>query len=222
MTDKWRSDWVKKKGDVAAQLASRQCGGSYGDAAVILCSCLSALAAEVWPGTRIDQNRFVELLEKYTPPQLGSARVSIPLLVYDLRRHHMPEATQIESMFLQQFNAGQILTGDQVDKNETDIRAAGHNISLKFIRRSSYANLLYREVRCSYTHEGKIGQAAESSPQTESATHVSYFNWSIPPHRRIHFPVDWMWALTKGAADAVDRVSPIPPLQHPQKWWLEG
>ena len=49
MADMWRSDWVKKKGDVAAQLASHQCGGAYGDAAVILCSCLSALAAEVWP-----------------------------------------------------------------------------------------------------------------------------------------------------------------------------
>lgn len=226
MTAMWRTDWVRKKAKVAAQLASGQCGGSYGDAAVILCSCLSALAAEVWPGDHIDHVRFVELLEKYAPPRLRSARVSIPLLVDDLRSQQgsrrTAEADQIEWKFLQQFCSGRILIGDEVDKNGDEIRAACPGINLECIRRSSYANLLYRQVRCAYAHEGRIGPAAESSPQTVLTSHVSYFNSMIQPHRRIYFPVEWMSALAEGAAQAVDKMAPIPPVQPPKTWWLEG
>lgn len=125
----WRTDWVKKKVRVAAQLANGDCGGLYGDAALILCSCLSALAAEVWPGKGMDRNRFVELLEKYCKPSFGSTRLSIPLLVGDLRRFNRPEATLIDSKFLQQFNPRQVLRGEEVDRNENEIRAACGSLS---------------------------------------------------------------------------------------------
>jgi hypothetical protein len=223
MTDMWRTDWVKKKEKVAAQLANGQCGGSYGDAALILCSCLSALAAEVWPGHHIDRNRFVELLEKRAPPQLGSARVSIPLLVDDLRsQQRAAEASKIESKFLRQFSAGQILRGDEVDEDEHAILAECGSITRKYMRGFSYANLLYREVRSAYTHEGKTGDAAKSWPQTGLATHVSYVNCGIPSHRLIHFHFEWIAALTEGAAKAVDRMTPLPPFQPPTRWWPEG
>ena len=63
MSETWRTDWVTKKRDTALRLANGECGGSYGEAMLILCTILSALAAEVWPGTQIDKRRFVELLK---------------------------------------------------------------------------------------------------------------------------------------------------------------
>ena len=222
----WRSDWVRKRATVAAQLDTGGCGGSYGDAALILCSCVSAVAADVWPGDHIDRNRFVELLAQYAPPRLNAVRVSIPLLVDDLRRQRRTaEASQLESQFLERFPAGTILIGDEVDKNETEIQAACGSISSKCLRRFSYADLLYREVRSSYTHEGKTGHVAESWRMTASATNVSYVEWTIPPLRRIHFPIEWMSELAKGAAEAVDQMIPSissPQIERPRKWWLEG
>jgi hypothetical protein len=219
----WRTDWVRKRGSVATQLANGHCGGSYGDAALILCSCLSALAADAWPGDRIDRKRFVELLEKCAPPKLGSTRVSIPLLVDDLsRQQRSTEASRLETTFLQQFSTGRILLGDDVDKNENEIQAICGSISPKSLRTFSYANLLYREVRSPYTHEGKTGPASESWPMTGLPTHISYVNWSVPPYRRIHFHIEWISELVEGAAKAVDQMTPSPPLQPPQEWWLDG
>jgi hypothetical protein len=153
-------------------------------------------------------------------------RVSIPLLVDYLRsQQRTAEASELESKFLERFPTGTILIGEDVDKNESEIQAACGNLSLKCLRRSSYADLLYREVRSSYTHEGKTGHVAESWSMTALATHVSYVNWSIPPLRRIHFPIEWMSELAKGAAEAVDQMIPSissPQIERPRKWWLEG
>jgi hypothetical protein len=226
MAEMWRTEWVGKRAKVAIQLASGDCGGTYGDAALILCSCLSAVAADVWPGDRVDRNRFVELLERYAPSQLAATRVSVPLLVEDLRRQQKDaEASQLESKFLQQFSTETILIGNEVDKDENEIQAACGSVSSKCLRMFSYADLLYREVRSSYTHEGKTGHVAESWSMTALATHVSYVNWSIPPRRRIHFPIEWIAELARGAAEAVDQMMPVipsTPFQPPAKWWLEG
>ena len=223
MTAMWRTDWVRKKQKVAVQLAKGQCDGSYGDAALILCSCLSALAAEVWPGDHIDRKRFVELLAKFSLPQLLCTRMSIPLLVDALRsQQRVKEASQIEGKFMGQFPAGQILTGDDIDHNENEIRTACGSISGKDMREFSYANLLYKEIRSAYTHEGRTGDAAESWPQTGTPAYVSYVNSLVPPCRRIHFHIEWISALVEDAAEAVDRLTPIPPRQRPETWWLEG
>ncbi len=55
----WRTEWIQKKNEIALDLAAGQCGGSYGEAVIILCAALSALAADVWPGRGIDRVRFV-------------------------------------------------------------------------------------------------------------------------------------------------------------------
>ena len=214
VVDMWRTDWVRQRANVAAELARGHCGGSYGDAALILCSCISALAAEVWPGESIDRKRFVELLIQYTPAQLAATRVSVPLLVSDLRSLHMPEATQIESDFLAQFNVGQVLTGDEVDRSEDEIRAACNaGLSYRYLRGLSYASLLYREVRCGYTHEGRPGPTAQSWAMTGHPTAcISYVN-TIGHSRSIHFHIDWIANLALTAAEAVDQLTP--PLPHP-------
>ena len=222
MPETWRIDWIRIKSEFAARLAEGCCGGSYGDAALILCSCLSALAADVWPGERIDRKRFVELLTRYTPPRLVATRISLLLLVQHLRDLHMPEAAQIDSAFLQHFPAGEVLIGDQVDKDESDILPACRSISISQIRKSSYADILYREVRSAYMHEGKPGDAAQGWAQTGHPTAgVSYVN-TIGQPRRIHFHIGWISELAQSAAEAVNQMAAPPPLAHPSIWWVDG
>jgi len=219
----WRTDWVRKKQQIAEQLASGQCGGSYGEAVLILCSALSALAAEVWPGDRIDRKRFVELLKDHAPPLLAATRVSIPLLLKHLRRAGRAETSEIESAFLN-FPSGQILIGDQVDKTESEIHlvAACSSIGSSEMRECSYANLLYREVRSAYVHGYRPGTGSESWTLTDSAAPVSYVNRIDDPDRRIHFSINWISKLAIGAAQAVDQVAAMLPLPQPARWWLDG
>lgn len=218
-----RIDWVTKKKEIALNLANGECGGSYAEAMLILCSALSALAAEVWPGKRIDQKRFVELLKEYSPPDLNATDISIPILVWHLKKAGMSaETKQIKEAFLS-FPYTQVLTGNDVDRAENEILLVCNTISIKDIRDCSYANLLYREVRSSYTHEYQVGDRADPWQMTrKSEVNVSYVNWVDDPDRHIHFHVGWVAELAVSTAQKLDKImSPITRNQ-PAKWWIEG
>ena len=79
--DTWRTEWFRKKQKIAQSLNNGDCGGSYGEAVIILCATLNALAAEVWPGKKIDRVRFVQLLKEFAPPKLNATQISIPIFV---------------------------------------------------------------------------------------------------------------------------------------------
>jgi len=153
----WRTEWFHKKNELALSLAAGQCGGSYGEAAIILCTALTALAAEVWPGERIDRFRFVQLLKEFAPSHLNTTWISIPLLVGYLRTNgRNAESEVIRRTFLKDPQIV-IITGEDVDKPETEILAVCPKLSLKELREHGYANLLYKEVRSGYAHEYRPG-----------------------------------------------------------------
>ena len=194
-----------------------------GRAYLILCSALSALAAEVWAGERIDLKRFVELLKEYAPPDLGTTRISIPLLIGYLRTMGKTvEMKQIEKVFLDCCGS-LVLTGDDVDKTENEILGVCKTISPADMRACSYANFLYREVRSGYAHEYKPGKRADSRPMTQRLeSRISYGNWADDPDRHIHFHINWLAKLSIATAEEIDRVAGTIPRSVPMKWWIEG
>lgn len=221
--DTWRTEWVTKKKEIALRLANGDCGGSYGEAMLILCSAISALAAEVWPGKRIDQKRFVEILKDFAPPNLSATQISIPILAWHLRTTGVTNEEKLIRQTFLNICASQVLTGAELDKNENDVLAACKTISVKDIRECSYANLLYREVRSGYAHEYRPGQRADSWPMTQkSSAHVSYVNWANDPDRHIHFHVSWVAEVALTTAQAIDKVTHSIPRIAPKKWWIEG
>src|SRR5262245_13085696 len=113
--DTWRTEFVQKKAALARRLAAGQCGGSYGEAAMILCATVSALAAEVWRDDGIDRVRFTQVLVDFAPEDLHPTRVSIPLLLGHLRaKKRDTERDVIQKTFLPDDTPGQILIGDDV------------------------------------------------------------------------------------------------------------
>ena len=144
--------WTQEKTEIARKLDAGQCGGSYSEAVIILCAVLSTLATEVWRGRGIDRVRFVELLISFSPPHLAATRISIPLLVGYLRANRrIDESEAIRGVFLN-YDSSRILTGDDVDKPETEILSVCQELSLKELREHSYANLLYGKIRSAYAH----------------------------------------------------------------------
>jgi hypothetical protein len=219
----WRTEWIQKKNEIALNLADGQCGGSYGEAAIILCAALSALAADVWPGRGIDRVRFSQLLKDFAPNYLNVTRVSIPLLTGYLRTNgRNVESDAIQKVFLA-YDPSRILTGDDVDKSETELLAVCPTLSLQELREHSYANLLYGEIRSGYAHEYRPGQRADSWPMTQrkDAT-ISYLNWVDDPDRHIHFHVRWISDLALAVGQAVDAAASSLPRNAPQQWWVHG
>lgn len=222
--DMWRTEWIEKKRQIAISLNAGDCGGTYGEAVIILCATLSALAADVWKGKRIDRVRFVELIADISPVSLEWKKISIPLLVDYLRNEGRDaERKCIENSFLN-YGLTDVLIGDNIDRSETEILTVCNTLSSKERRKHSYANLLYKEIRSGYAHEYRPGLSAESWPQTGKMARVSYVNWidDSKPQRRIHFHVDWVANLAVETAKVVDSVAASLPCKQPSGWWIDG
>lgn len=221
--NKWRSEWTAKKCELALRLSRGEIGGSYGEAVLILCAALSALAADVWPGANIDRRRFVHLLKRFAPRNLSATLISVPLLYASLRKTRKTATRRRLRQTYLNFGHSQVVTGDDVDKTELEIKSVCPRLSTKEIRACSYASLLYRELRSAYVHEYRPGKKADSWPITgRTDAQVSYVNWSNDPDRHIHFHVGWLSDLVKEIARAIDRLPSRLPARKPKRWWVDG
>ena len=220
---KWRSEWAGKKCELALKLDRGESGGSYGEAVLILCAALSALAAEVWPGTGIDRKRFVHLLKRFPPPKLFSTLVSVPILAASLRKKRKKGALRRLLQAYLNFGHSRVVTGHDVDKTETEIMSVCPTLKRREIRDCSYASLLYRELRSAYVHEYRPGKKADSWAMTgRDDAQVSYVNWVNDPDRHIHFHVAWLSELVNETAKAIDQLSSRLPARKPKRWWIDG
>jgi hypothetical protein len=224
--DTWRTEWVTEKCAIARALARGQAGGGYGEAAIIVSAALSALAAEVWPGRRIDRARFVELLVRFAP-ESDTARISVPLLIQEL--NSVPEPALAGALWKAFLPAspGRVITSS-IDKLDDEILGVCPQLKTERTRKFSYACLLYEEVRSSYAHEYKAGANAESWPMScatdESA---SYVNRLVGPglsetKRLIHFHIEWLTRVALTIAGNVDARRGAVPLPTPTHWWIDG
>lgn len=224
--DAWRTEWANIKKDIAQKLNSGECGGSYGDAALILCSVLSGLAAEVWPGDGKDRKRFVELLKEFAPYDCEATKISIPLLIGSLSNAGRADEVTVIQREFPKSHQGNVLIGED-DKIEGEILRVCPTLSLKELRKCSYANLLYKEVRSPYVHEYRPGKRADSWPIRKPGVKVSYVgqidvnNADREPEQHIYFTVEWISGLATSIAWAVDRVGSLP-LPDPSQWWVDG
>ena len=202
-----RVDWVKGKSALARRLTTGQCGGGYADAVIILASAVSAMAADRWPGAGIDRKRFVQLLSEHCNPRLHARRISVPLLLGSCRdTGKAAEEAMLRSRFMD-FLPSQIVTGSLVDQDETAISACCPALSRSELRRFSYANLFYTEVRSALVHEYRFGSRADPVAMAENVApdEVSYGNWWGEADRHIHFPIDWLCGVAETSVDSQNR-----------------
>jgi hypothetical protein len=224
---KWHRAWVRQKCDIAGRLARGEAGAGYAEAVILLCAAVSALSAEVWPGTGKDRARFVELLVRFGSFRDLCMTVSVPLLVHDLQAlARDSEATALRRAASLPDSA-RVLTGPEVDRVEADVLAVCPSLDVSYVRKFSYAALLYQEVRSSYAHEYRPGASANSIPMTMATGQAaSYVNQLREPtltriDRTIHFHVPWLIDLADDLATAVDSAASLP-LPEPSLWWIKG
>jgi hypothetical protein len=203
---------------VASALADGNCGGSIKDAVLILSSAISAVASEIWPGEGIDRKRISEVLVKYAKNSPHPTTISIPLLYQGLDLNSAVKPI-LKDQFLK-YPDGRILVDIDVDKNETDIISLLSGPTSNIIRRFSYANLFYTELRSGIVHEYQTTQRAYLEPVTKRSAAISYANDNSSRRIVFHFP--WLVETLKSVAENVDPIFESLPLPQPTKWWIEG
>ncbi len=219
----WRQDWTQMKADIALKLNEGECGGSYGEAILILCTAISALSSDLWPGEGKDRARFVEAMVRFLPGIQEPGLISVPLLVRSYDEGGDSSTADALGKKFMNYPFARVLTGDDVDRDDDDILAHFPELELSFLREHSYACLLYKEIRSSYAHEYRPSRKADSWSMTSTRGNaVSYTNMMEDPHRHIHFHIDWVASVAVELGLAVDNISESLPHSEPDLWWLHG
>ena len=220
---------MRHKAAVAGRLANGECGGWYGDAVLILSSAISALSADLFPGLGIDRKRFVQLWARYADTALTPLQVSVPLLAQDLHesgdRANLAGLQKLRPDAISLFPAmvdTKVLDGSRSDASEAEVQLACPNLTVAGIRKFSYPNVFYSEIRSGFVHEGDTTNRGSSHPGGSRKTDISYMNVLQKPFRRIHFSIEWLSNVAESiAANAFEDVyKPRAPL--PKTWWLQG
>ncbi len=222
MSNSWLKEWSDKKVELALRLNAGECGGSYAEAVIILCSVLSGIAADVWPGRNQDRKRFVELLIKYTAASFDCQKVSVPLLVGAIRNcGYIPLSNQIKSD-LMPFGETRVITSSDVDKTIDELRVAYPEIDTATLKKNSYSCVLYEEIRSGYVHEYKPGERSDSWAMTRQDSSISYINRIDKPDRLIYFNVSWLVSLVREVVDTLSKTDPLPTFNAYSLWWLDS
>ena len=228
--------WAEERGSLAQSLGRGALGGSYADGAIILCAAIGAMASLLWkPSSGTDAKRFVEIVTRFRTGSPDTTRVSAPLLAADFPQLRDGLGVSEKSLYLR----------GHMDKTEADMRTmcAAANIpdGEKAVRRYSYANLLYKQVRCSFIHEYQPGKSATEGDGLRGIAgvednEISYVNMleeddSVPVTKRlIHFPLKWISAVVLAVAAGIDDERSKQDkttlknlgLPIPDAWWIDG
>lgn len=221
--------YVQRSLAVARALNAGGCGGSYYEACLLAAALSSSLSAIAWPKQK-DKVRFVEGWATLADASLGATKISLPSLLRELTKtRRRDDAARIRTLRPDLLGPGQecrIVTGDEVDADEPEVRAACPNLGPEEVRKHAYAFQFYVHFRCGLVHEYGLGDEAASRPMSRfSFDRVSYSNEMIGPGRftrHIHFPFEWLAAVVGSVAEQLDRPGERVPRAVPKEWWLYG
>ena len=223
-------EYIERKVDLSRRLGRGELGGEYSDAVLLLGARISGMAAERWPGRRLDQRRMVEAMVRLGDPRLHTSWISTPLLIERLLEQGRREEV---ARLIAQLPSGhgsaldtRVLQGSEVDVGDNVITVLELGLSQREVRAWSYASLFYVEFRSALVHEARLGDSADDVPHSSAATaDVSYTNVleGRPPRarRKLHFSVEWVAQLTLSIARRV-AAEDFPELPRPEVWWLDG
>lgn len=187
---------------------------SYADVSLILCSVLSACAAQRWPGEKIDQRRFVELLVQHSPDEFHTSWVCVPALI------NKSLVSEEETPYGPPGQSTRIFRGEEIDVPLSDAATRYPGLGHQDLKRCTYAVLIYEWLRCGYAHEYCPHENITQVQASCRNARVSYIGRGIRGggiRRMISFHLDYLIRLTKYHADNV----PDQPTPRPLTWWFD-
>jgi hypothetical protein len=178
---------------------------TYGDIMLITCAILSACAARRWPKQekKTDKEKFTGLLIEHSPPEFRTSWVSVPSLLYD------GLISERETPWGAIGKGCRIFCDDEIDLSLEEAIAKYPQIAPQTIREYSYASLIYKRLRCAYSHEYRPHASVNEMQASRKEARISYIGRCSTNgiERRVSFHLDYLIKL------AEYHVSVLPPRQ---------
>lgn len=140
----------------------------YADLILIITAVLSACASRRWKGKRNDKARFIELLINHSPEDFHTSWVSVPALLNDglIRKDQTPYGKPGHDL--------EVFRDDEIDKSIQEARTLYAEVPYKKLKEFCYASLIYKWLRCGYSHEYWAHKNVTHVPATTRDARVSY------------------------------------------------
>jgi hypothetical protein len=167
------------------------------DLVLIICAVLSACAAHRWPRRRrsSDKERFIRLLIECSPPEFRTTWVSVPALLND------GLIAESDTPYGNPGHGTRICCDDEIDLSREDAIARYPQVAVKTLKEYSYASLIYRWLRCPYSHEYRAHANVTKVQASRKPARVSYIgriSLTTPEIRRmVSFHLDYLIKLAE-------------------------
>ena len=200
--------------DLVQQLRTSQIVVTPQDLHLILTAVISACAACRWPGEGFDRKRFVESLIQFSSPSLHLDFISIGALL------ELGLISESQTPWRDFGQRDRIFTGAEIDCALAEMSVRYPNLAVRDLKKASYANLIYRWLRCGYAHNYWAAGNTTHVPPSQQPAQISYIGRIQPDGKLIRiasFHFDYLLAV------AQEQVSNLGdnPLQKPNNWWIE-
>lgn len=174
-------DWYSSKVQTADEIVNNHGSTAEPDAEILLCCANSGLAALMWPGDGIDRFRFTQFLIEFAPPEADIQKISVPVLIGKLEGNgDSDSATTLRQRFYPQSDL-EIVDGDRIDQPESVVQSIFPHIAAKNLRESSYAGIIYIDLRCGLVHEYRVSSYLSFFPMSSRTDMPSYVNMLVEP-----------------------------------------
>lgn len=228
MNTTYYRQWLQSKLELARFLIDSKGEEAEADAQILLCCAMSAFAATLWPGDRIDRRRFIQLLIEFSLPAANMDFISTPVLANQLYdKNDVSSAAILRRKFFDVHPTQELKTKD-VDRPEAEVAALLPTTESKTIRGASYATIVYTDLRCALIHEYSLSPNMTSFNLFGFSDAPSYVNMKLingQQRRLLHFPYNYIADVLTSTAEALfaywETVSAWDKAQ-PAKWWADG
>jgi hypothetical protein len=202
--------------------------GFEADAEIILCCALGALATKLWPGLRIDRQRFTQLLIDFSPTQFNLKLISTPVLAWQLRDQGDTSTSINLATHFFPGHPTEDLQPALVDQEDTVVFAAFPHLDRKSIRRASYASVIYSDLRSGLVHEYDFSGPITSMALSDKISRPSYLNITYEDgqtRRLLHLPFEFILTVLSAVAESLlsywENASEYEK-SRPPSWWVDG
>lgn len=184
------------------------------DLELILTSVISACASWRWPGEGFDRKRFVQSLIEFCPQSLHMDFVSTGALL------ELGKIEECDTDWGEPGEETRIFCGEEIDCSLSHMSNRYSHVPLVDLKKATYANLIYRWLRCGYAHRYLSTGNTTHVPPSRLPAQISYIGRIMPDGRIIRiscFHFDYLMEVAQAQVSSLaDR-----PLEKPQRWWLD-
>jgi hypothetical protein len=281
MDTSYFEDWFQKRLKIAENIVATFGKEAISDAEILLFCAASSLATIVWPRSDTknpsDKKRFVQFLIEYSSsihPSLDT--ISVDLLIRQLLNGSRADEANIliQKFFHSEYayfskspmhyyedgpkdikyaagTLSSIYDPHEIDVTEEKILELVPDLSRREIRKCSYANIIYSDLRSGLVHKYEPTDSVAEFGWSRSGDRMAYINNLIMPdekdvktfadqykielqeardalaqtQRRIYFPFDYIRDVITGAANSLFaywRNASELSRTVPTDWWMDG